>query len=436
MNKVWLIPLAAITIPYAAFAKDIYISPHGSDNNSGTLSSPLKTIMAAQKKASEGDTVYIRGGTYHPDNSNITQHQGLRAIVNNITKNKIKYINYPGERPVFDFSKVKPVNYRVTAFLIRGDHNVFKGFDVVGVQVTITDKRTQSEAFMVKKGDYNRFENLAIHDGMGIGWYLTEGKNNEVINVDAYNNRGLNEYSDGNVDGFGIHPRDASSTGNIIRSCRAWFNSDDGFDLIHAQAAVTIEKSWAFYNGYSKKFKALADGNGFKAGGYGRNGSAIPSVIPTHTIRFNLSVGNRAAGFYANHQIGGQKWLNNTAIGNHSANYNMLSTKSDNLTDVPGYGHYMRNNLGFKGHKEVINLGDENSNDLSYNYFDLPVTVSAADFVSLDETQLMKSRQSDGSLPHIKYANLKTGSDLIDAGTYAGYKYHGASPDLGAFESK
>lgn len=50
MNKVWLIPLAAITIPYAAFAKDIYISPHGSDNNSGTLSSPLKTIMAAQKK--------------------------------------------------------------------------------------------------------------------------------------------------------------------------------------------------------------------------------------------------------------------------------------------------------------------------------------------------------------------------------------------------
>ena len=418
-----------------SIAADLYISPDGSDSNSGTLSSPLKTIMAAQEAASSGDTVYIRGGTYYLDDSNITQYQSIRAIVNNITKDNITYINYGSERPVFDFSNVKPADYRNTAFMIRADNCVFKGFDVVGVQVTIDDEHTQSEAFMVNKGSGNRFENLAIHDGMAIGWYLVAGSNNYVLNVDAYNNQGLNSYSNGNVDGFGVHPTSSSYTGNVISHSRAWFNSDDGFDLINADAAVTIEYSWAFYNGYDQDFNKVGDGNGFKAGGYGSNGSTPPSVIPKHTIRYNLAVRNRSAGFYANHHIGGQTWINNTSIRNQSSNYNMLSTLDDNDTDVDGYGHYMRNNLGFDGYNEVINLGDSTENDISYNYFNLPVTITSKDFVRLDESELMYARQADGSLPDIKYARLKEGSDLIDAGTDVGDDYNGTAPDLGAFES-
>ncbi len=424
-----------MAVSHLGFAKNLYIAPYGSDSHAGTLSSPLKTIMAAQAAASAGDTVYIRGGTYYLNNSNITQYQSVRAIVNNITKDNIRYINYGSERPVFDFSNVKPANYRNTAFMVRADNCVFKGFDVVGVQVTIDDHHTQSEAFMINKGNGNRFENLAIHDGMAIGWYLVAGSNNYVLNVDAYNNRGLNHHSNGNVDGFGVHPTSSSYTGNVISHSRAWFNSDDGFDLINADAAVTIEYSWAFYNGYDQDFTRLGDGNGFKAGGYGRNGSATPSVIPRHTIRYNLAVRNRSAGFYANHHIGGQNWINNTSIRNQSANYNMLSTLDDNRTDVKGYGHYMRNNLGFDGHNEVINLGNNTENDMIYNYFNLPVTITSKDFRRLDERELMYPRQADGSLPRIKYALLKQGSDLIDAGIYAGDSYKGVAPDLGAFES-
>ncbi|MGD8909490.1 MAG: hypothetical protein PVI92_09080 [Chromatiales bacterium] len=427
--------ILALAASSTALANYIYIAPDGSDSNSGDIFAPLRTIMAAQEKASYGDTVYIRGGTYYLTNDDISQHQYIRAIVNNIDKDGISYINYPGEQPVFDFSQVKPKDYRVTAFMVRADHCVFKGFDVVGVQVTIANKRTQSEAFMVNKGNYNRFENLAIHDGMAIGWYLVEGSNNYVLNVDAYNNKGLNHFSHGNVDGFGAHPRSAANSGNVISGSRAWFNSDDGFDLIFAFAAVTIENSWAFYNGYDQKFKGIGDGNGFKAGGYGRNGSSVPTSVPRHIIRNNLAVRNRSAGFYANHQVGGQRWINNTAISNRSANYNMLSTLSDNRTDVDGYDHYMRNNLGFNGRNEVINLGDENSNDISHNYFNLPVNVTAKDFLSLNEKQLMAPRKSNGDLPDISYAHLKRGSDLIDAGVYSDYDYKGAAPDLGAFES-
>ncbi|MEI8633800.1 hypothetical protein P4S72_20335 [Vibrio sp. PP-XX7] len=261
---------------------------------------------------------------------------------------------------------------------------------MVGVQITIDNEHTQSEAFMINKGNSNRFENLAIHDGMAIGWYLVAGSNNYVLNVDAYNNQGLNSYSNGNIDGFGAHPTSASYTGNVISGSRAWFNSDDGFDLINADAAVTIENSWAFYNGYDQNFNPVGDGNGFKGGGYGSNGSTPPSVIPRHLIRYNLAVRNRSVGFYANHHIGGQDWINNTSINNQSANYNMLSTLDDNDTDVDGYGHYMRNNLGYNGHNEVINLGDATSNDIAYNYFNLPVSITSKDFLSLDESQLTK----------------------------------------------
>ena len=41
-----------------------YVSPSGSDSNSGTIDAPLATLNAAQTRLSAGDTVYFRGGTY------------------------------------------------------------------------------------------------------------------------------------------------------------------------------------------------------------------------------------------------------------------------------------------------------------------------------------------------------------------------------------
>ena len=49
---------------------------------------------------------------------------------------------------------------------------------------------------------------------------------------------------------------------HVFRSCRAWFNSDDGFDCINSAEVLTIENCWAFYNGYTPDFTPLADGNG------------------------------------------------------------------------------------------------------------------------------------------------------------------------------
>jgi hypothetical protein len=70
----------------------------------------------------------------------------------------------------------------------------------------------------------------------------------------------------------------------------------------------------------------------------------------------------------------------------------------------------------------------------SYNSWNLPVSVTAADFQSIPTTGWDAPRLPDGSLPVLPYARLVAGSDLIDKGTNLGFPFSGASPDLGAFE--
>jgi pectate lyase len=306
------------------------------------------------------------------------------------------------------------------------------------VQVTIKvgeASNTQSECFRVDGGNRNRFEQLVMRDGMGIGWYLTRGQSNLVLNCDAYNNRGLDSLSMGNVDGFGIHGNSTTHTGNVLRGCRAWFNSDDGYDLINCHAPAVIENCWAFYNGYFTNFVSSGgDANGFKSGGYGVSGGSYPTPVPRHVTRFSLAVRNRASGFYANHHTGGLDWFNNTAYRN-ARNFNMLCNLNalGTSNDVPGFDHVMKNNLGYKATvSEVANLGA--TNDTMFNYFTLPVTVATNDFMSLDESLLTAPRQANGDLPYLAFAQLVSNSDLMDAGTNAGFAYAGSTPDLGAFE--
>ena len=66
--------------------------------------------------------------------------------------------------------------------------------------------------------------------------------------------------------------------------------------------------------------------------------------------------------------------LDNTAYKN-STDFNMLNVLSDNTSNVPGYGHVMKNNLGYNAATEVSNL-DQTNSDVSYNFFTLPPSSS------------------------------------------------------------
>ena len=364
------------------------------------------------------------------------------------TENKrINYWAYPGEKPVFDFSNIKPANYRVHAFEITGSWLHIKGLEVTGVQVMITNVNTQSICFSNDGGSNNIYELLSMHDGQGIGFYLTAGSNNLILNCDAYRNydytsQGGGGRNGGNVDGFGNHPS-AGGVNNVFRGCRAWLNSDDGYDCISAFESTVFENCWAFFNGYSAGFISRGDGNGFKAGGYGaRAYNLLPANIPRNTIRNCLAVMNKVNGFYSNHHLEGSDWYNNSAYQNGN-NFNMLNrnakTEADYLKDGPGYNHVIKNNISFSPRSagnDITNY-DPSRNIIKHNSFlNKEITVTAGDFLSLDTALLTAPRKPDGSLPDIDFMKLKPKSNLINKGVNVGLPYKGKAPDLGCFETK
>jgi hypothetical protein len=398
-----------------------YVSPTGNDKNPGTKDQPFATIQKAQSHLHPGDTVYLRGGTYHLTESNISRVERIYACLSFLDNSGkpgkyLNYFAYPGEIPVFNCEAVKPANLRVAAFYVTGSYIHLKGFEITGVQVTIKT-HTQSECFE-NHGSNNIYENLSMHDGMAIGFYLLEGSGNLILNCDAYRNwDSLSENGrGGNTDGFGCHPAPGGK-GNIFRGCRAWFNSDDGYDVINSHESTTFDHCWAFYNGYSPDFTSEGDGNGFKGGGFGNHTpDQIPDPVPQTTVQFCVAVHNKASGFYSNHHLTGSFWVNNTAYRNH-IDFNMLNRLPDNRTDVPGYKHTLENNLGYKGGRELANI-DTATCQLTNNSFLLTTQPTDGDFISLDESQLTAPRKADGSLPDISFMHPKPGSPFATMGAF------------------
>lgn len=408
-----------------SWAADYYIAPNGADSAPGSLAAPFASLTRAQQAARSGDTIYIRGGAYN--NFTVASTDANYQYVVNITKSNLRFVAYPGDaRPVFDFSGVSPDALRVCAVQVTGSNNTFEGFELTGIRA---GTQKQCDTWRIS-GNGNTLRRIVNRDSQANGVYIHgRGANNLVENCDSYNLVGVAGSSAGNTDGFGCH---SAGTGNVFRGDRAWGNSDDGFDCIsNSGGGVIFDHCWAYDNG-------RLDGNktGFKIGGFGASGGAFPDPPPVHTVRFCVSANNGANGFYANHQPGqAANWLNNTAYNNRGANFNMLEaidTTPANAS-VPGTREVLHNNLAFTG-TGMTNL-DQTGDSVSHNWFTLPVTVNAADFVSLDPTQLTLPRKADGSLPDIAFMHLNAGSDLIDAGRLVDLPFSGAAPDLGAFET-
>jgi hypothetical protein len=442
-QKITLLILSILLTSFSLQAKQIFVSPSGDDSNSGTIDSPFWSVQQAQSVASAGDTVYIRGGEYAVTEDDISHDDGTFASITYLNKsgsngNLIKYWAYPGEQPVFNLSAVKPDGRRNVAFRIACSYIHMKGIEITGLQVTIT---THTESYCVySKGSNNIFENLNMHDNKGTGLRHFNGGNNLFLNCDAYRNHdNVSENKlGGNSDGFGCHPS-SSGTGNVFKGCRAWFNSDDGYDCIRADAAIIFDSCWSMYNGYSPSFASLGDGNGFKIGGFAYDeDSKIPNPVPSHTVTHCIAVQNKANGFYANHHLAGNTWLNNTAYLNGNRNYNMNNrpTREDNTNiDGNGYDHVLKNNLSYKpvsGHTVYI---DASQNTLATNSWEINTTLTDDDFHNLNQEPLVFNRKADGRLPDIKFMAIDSTSELFDAGTDIGFPFSGDAPEIGALES-
>jgi hypothetical protein len=405
-----------------ACATTYYVAPKGSDAAAGTLSAPFATIGKAQSSASAGDTIYIREGVFQFSGTSATV--GVAFSKNGQQNRLIHYFAYPGEVPIFDLFNLLP-NARVTGFDITASYIHLRGLEVRGVQQIIV-----GDSWGVRiRGSNNILENLNVHNGEAPGIFITSGGGNLILNCDSHDNYDPLE-DGGNGDGFGGHANSTANTGNVFRGCRAWNNSDDGFDCINCSAAILFEQCWSWSNGYVPgTMTAAGNGAGFKVGGFGLPPSGYPNPVPQHTVRFCVAFNNRAQGFYHNHHPGNNYYYNNTAY-NNGVNFNMLGYDLSRGADA-GMGTY-RNNLAFSRTATSNATGADASNN-SWNL--ATVSVTAADFQSIDTGGISGPRKADGSLPDLLFLRLVSGSDCIDKGVDVTLPFAGQAPDLGAYES-
>ncbi len=432
-------------------AKTVYIAPTGTTaNNNSTYNNPIgfdKLLSSSGSMptslVSSGDTVFFKGGQY-----DVTKIYTFIQTGSNGTASKRTFLgSYPGETAVFDGRTLPYGNEGGSdniALKVPANYVHIKGIVVQyagknGLHIT---------------GSNNIIENCTAYSNSDTGIQLKSGGNNTIKNCDSFRNfdyktkSGSDPDYGGNADGFADKQYTSpSGTKNTYIGCRSWENSDDGWDFFQHVSATgyptEIRESWCFRNGpaqfdmtgharyetdkaYFEQFKSgdkivitnYGNGNGFKVGG----DATKHNVIVSNCVAFN----NKVKGFDQNNNGGDMVFYNCTGYAN-KPNYGLNNTgKGATLT--------VKNCITAKGLSSDAFLStyahSNNTWDLSPK-----ITVTDADFASVDTTSATSARNTDGSLPGMNgLFRLSSSSQCIDKGTNVGLPYNGSAPDLGAFE--
>lgn len=423
-----------------AGATNYYAAPTG--NGAGNTASAPCALTTGIGKLVAGDSLFLMGGQYNLNatvdikrSGTATQHIFIGA--------------YQGHKPVLDFRN-QP--HGKNGMSISGNYLHLKGFTV----------RYAGYKGIINQGSYNTLELIDAYGNCDSGIQHKRGKENIILNCDSHDNfdyyTGSVTAADwgGNADGF-ADKQYTNSPGNTYIGCRAWNNSDDGWDCYQRVGGTTIIKDCICYaNGpheydlsnhprrqTDKDFLDQFDGDGimitlkgstkqvrcslrhFYNNGNG-NGFKIGGASTKHDVSLYrcLAIANNVKGFDQNSNAGAIRIYNCTSYLNGS-NYGFYN---DN-----GYSLDIRNCISLSG--KGSNTFKGSAITQSSNSWNTGFGVSTNDFESLDTTLVCSPRQADGSLAVTPLMRLKPQSKLIDRGEkIEGIDYQGAAPDLGCYE--
>lgn len=373
---------------------------HGNDSNSGILNSPFLTISKGLTAlGANTGTLYLRAGSY-PSTSQINLSKSGQA------DNLINIFAYNNEKVVIDFTGNSSDGFRIS-----GSYYHLKGLDI----------RNAGHFGINISGNNNIIQNCIIRNCSATGLHITGSvapgpSGNLVLNCDSFYN--FDPPIGENADGFAA--KWIVGPGNIFRGCRAFNNSDDGWDLWMCTGSILIDSSFSFRNGVDiwHTGQVNGNGNGFKLGG---NNVATPHTVK-NCVAFDNS-GSGGKGFDENSNLAGQTIYNCSSFRNNGRNFGFYN---DPL--VQGT-HIIKNCLSFQsGKDDVIKNAVEEKNSWQ------GISVVADDFQSIDTTGFAAPRDINGRIPKSTFLHLASTSQLIDAGVFIGNTFNGAAPDIGAFE--
>jgi hypothetical protein len=404
-----------------------YVTPQGSgDGKSFASGMSFEAALAAVKA---GEMILLQPGTYKIPVVSSAKRNTIILSKSGSQDAPIYLVAANCGRAKFDFSypadEWQSGDGKSFGFWLSGNYWYLKNLDVTnagyhGIWIGGTTASPSG-------GTHNTIENCSFYNNRNTGLEINSGgAHNKIINTDSYVNYDFKLREDGTMGGMadGFASKQEQGPGNQFFGCRAWGNSDDGFDTFANTDPVNIEYSWAFKNGIdiwgsafwkAKGASFRGNGNGFKLGG--------SNAKQRNRVVNSVAFGNPSNGFDLNSNTGGQTLYNNIGYKN-GKNY-------DFDTSLPsGEQHKFRNNISLSGNGSDVFMGADSASN-TWN----SISVSAADFVNLNLEMAVAKRNPDGSLPRSGLFELAKGSRLIDAGTDVGIPFKGSAPDLGPFET-
>ena len=434
----------AIVVP--TYAHHVYyVSPNGSDQGDGSAANPFYHLDKVVTMVNPGDTIYMLAGTYSYDSRVNIQRHGKKD------SGRISLFA-KGGRAVLDYSAMAYADAN-QGMRITASYWHLYGLDIVGCgdngiliernkpsggnYASIKDSTSQAHDNIIENCSFCRCGDTGLQ-------IKNLGMNNRIVNCDSYFNR---DDSDGDADGYAV--KLSHGDGNYFYGCRAWNNSDDGWDGFIRQdggfpddITTTLENCWAFRNGFLEDgSEGKGNGNGFKMGSdEGRNNMIFNRCLAFENLQKN---------FDQNHNTG-HMILNNCT--SYSAKYTANKSHYTYRIDEPlasGRRAVLHNSVAISD-----GIADRTKSDYApYSLGDFVEFVSSdlntlpADWQSIDASEATAARAADGTLPQMAFMHIADGNaKLIDQGTEVapfegesrfsqGISWNGAAPDLGCFET-
>ncbi|NLO37918.1 MAG: hypothetical protein GX115_00305 [Ruminiclostridium sp.] len=372
------------------FGNKYYVNSQQGNNNADGLTpgTAKRTITAAIALAQDNhhDIIFIKGGTY------------TEAV--NLNKSTTWLVGYDGDvlinginrRVVNANGTVIPKNNRTPNISVNAPYCILMNLDSVNSPYLGIDLGPQC--------NYSMIINCTAIDGADVGMICSDifgsptgeaASFNQLIGCTSAYNYDFDSMLIGDPPGAHADGFENEGIKNHYIKCTAYANSDDGFDMYRANMS-NLYQCTAFYSGRAELAyqgsrnraaeKALVgnpvvqgDAMNFKMGpGNGvRTDTVVDGGADCKAIGC-LSAYARLMG-YTNNQALKMVLVHCTGIGNLNRNF---------FSDVSPYGEeeiLAQNCLSYAGGRTDTLYGNSIQNTNSWN---LGVTVSASDFVSLD----------------------------------------------------
>ena len=450
MKTKLLLLMAGLCMSMMMNATNYYAAPEATGDGK-SINTPGDLNKLASKTIAGGDSLFLMDGVYY-----ITETVDVKTAAG--TADKMTYVGaYKDAHPIVDGSKMSyggqtnGIRTRVAYVHLYGITMRYAGF----------------KGFLIC-GSNNKIENCTAQASVDSGFGIKDADNCTFINCDSFDSfdyeQGGTSNPDfgGNADGF--CDKQFSGGGNTYINCRAWNNSDDGWDLYKRVTTapivfincITYNNSPEYYDftgnprletdkawfdsvegktmtttkkhadtWYRTHYYNNGNKNGFKIGGAG--------VATDVTMYRCLAIANTVKGFDQNYTQGNVKLYNCSAYDNKN-NYHFGSAEMASLDIRNSISHYSQEADWSKPKdehwKDIITTGNYTH---SSNSWDMDgMTPTNDDFVSLEPASCIADRDEKGAF-NVPTMCLTADSKFIDAGeVLAGYDdYKGSKPDLG-----